>query len=54
MSSENRLEKDEKDGKLKLSLRLVPARRVIENSKKNSKKIQKIKKIPLWHHFKPK
>ena len=21
---------------------------------KNSKKFQKIKKIPLWHHFKPK
>ena len=42
MSSENRLEKDGKDRKLKLSLRFVPARRVIENSKKIAKKFEKL------------
>ena len=34
---------DEKDRKLKLSLRFVPARRVIENSKKIVKKFKKLK-----------
>ena len=33
---------DEKDRKLKLSLRFVPARRVIENSKKIAKKFEKL------------
>ena len=36
------MEKDEKDRKLKLSLRFVPARRVIENSKKIAKKLEKL------------
>ena len=36
------MEKDEKDRKLKLSLRFVPARRVIENSKKIAKKFEKL------------
>ena len=35
------MEKDEKERKEKLSLRFVPTRRVIENSKKKNKKIQK-------------
>ena len=35
---------DEKDRKLKLSLRFVPARRVIENSKKIAKKFEKLNK----------
>ena len=39
--------KAEKEKKLKLSVRSFPTRRVIENSKKNSKKIQKTKKIIL-------
>ena len=35
--------------------RSVPTRLLIENSKKNSKNIQEIKKkIPLWLHFKQK
>ena len=38
----------------KLSFRSVPIRCVIENSKKNCKKIEEIKKIPLWHHFRSK
>ena len=50
-SSQNNLGKAEKGRKLKLSFRSVPTRRVIENSKKISKKL---KKIPLWLHFKPK
>ena len=33
----------EKDGKQKLSLRFVPTRRVIENSKKKEKKFRKFK-----------
>ena len=33
--------------------RFIPTRRVIEKSKKIENKIQKIKKIPLWLHFKP-
>ena len=36
------MEKDEKGRKLKLSLRFVPARRVIENSKKIAKKLEKL------------
>ena len=34
------MEKDEKERKKKLSLRFVPTRRVIENSKKITKKIK--------------
>ena len=45
ISSENRLEKDEKERKQKLSLRLVPARRVIQNSNKIAKKFKKLKNI---------
>ena len=41
---QNRKEKDEKRRKYKLSLRFVPTRRVIENLKKKSNKIKKIKK----------
>ena len=37
------MEKDEKDRKYKLSLRFVPARRVIENFKKIAKKFKKLK-----------
>ena len=40
ISSENRLEKDEKERKKKLSLRFVPASRVIENSNKIAKKFK--------------
>ena len=43
ISSQNRLEKDEKERKEKLSLRFVPARRVIENSNKIAKKFKKLK-----------
>ena len=32
----------------------VPTRRVIENYKKLAKNFKKLKKIPLWLHFKPK
>ena len=39
--------KDEKERTEKLTLRVVPTRRVIENSKKHSKKIQKIK---MYHY----
>ena len=46
----NRLQMEGKEIKLKVSLRFVPTRRVI----KNSKKIQKIKKILLCILFKPK
>ena len=35
----------------KISFRFVLTQRVIENSKKNSKTIEKIKKIPLWLYF---
>ena len=41
--SQNRLNKAEKDGKQKLSFRFVPTRRVIEDSKKIEKKLQKFK-----------
>ena len=40
---ENRLAKDEKERKQKLTLRFVPTRRVIENSKKIAKKFKKLK-----------
>ena len=43
ISSENRSEKDEKERKKKLSLRFVPAGRVIENSNKIAKKFKKLK-----------
>ena len=43
-SSQNRLEKAEKEKKWKLSFRFVPTRPEIENSKKVVKKIKKIKK----------
>ena len=36
----------------KLSFRFVFTRCVIENFKKGAKKYKKIKKIPLWLHFK--
>ena len=39
------MEKAKKERKQKLSFRFVLTRRVIENSKKNSEKIQKIKKF---------
>ena len=41
--SQNRLEKDKKDGKEKLSFRFVRSLRVIENSKKIEKKLRKLK-----------
>ena len=34
--------------------RSVPTRCMVENYKKNSKKIKNIKKKPLFRHFKPK
>ena len=40
--------------KMIVLFRSVPTRCVIENFKKKSKKIQKIKTIPLLPHFKPK
>ena len=43
ISSQNRLEEAEKERKLKLLLRFVPARCVIENSKKTAKKFKKLK-----------
>ena len=42
ISSQNMLEKAEKDGKQKLSFRFVPTRHVIENYKNIEKKIPKI------------
>ena len=48
------MEKVEEERKLKLSFRSVPNRCVIENSKKIATELKKIKKIPLWRHFKPK
>ena len=41
-SSQNRLEKDAKERKQKSSLRFVPTRRVIENSKKIATKFKKL------------
>ena len=43
ISSQNRLEKAEKERKQKLSLRFVLTRTVIENSKKIAKKFKKLK-----------
>ena len=43
MSSQNRLEKAEKERKKKLSFRSVPTRPVIEHSKKIAKKLEKLK-----------
>ena len=43
ISSQNRLEKAEKERKLKLSFRFVPSRRARENSKKIAKKYKKLK-----------
>ena len=43
ISSQNRLEKEEKERKEKLSLRFVPARRVIVNSNKIANKFKKLK-----------
>ena len=40
--------------KIVISFYFVSTRREIENSKKKSKKIEKIKTTPLWNHFKPK
>ena len=42
-STQNRMEKAEKERKYKLSFRLVPTRRVIENSKKIAKLFKKFK-----------
>ena len=42
ISSQNRLEKAEKDRKQKLSFRFVPTGRVIKNSKKIAKKFKKL------------
>ena len=53
-SSQNRLKKAEKERKGKLSFRLAPTRRVIENYKKIVKKLKKLKKIAFWLLFKPK
>ena len=39
--------------KINIVCRFFPTQRVIENSKKIAKKFKKIKKIPLWLHFKP-
>ena len=46
ISSQNRMQKTEKEGKKKLLFRSVPTQPVTKNSKNY--------KIPLWHHFKPK
>ena len=43
ISSQNRLDKIEKERKYKLSFCSVPTRRVIENSKKKTKKFKKFK-----------
>ena len=43
ISSHNRLEKAEKERKLKLSFRFVPTQHEIENSKKIAKKFKKLK-----------
>ena len=45
--AKNRLQKEGKEIKLKLSLRFVPTRRVIQNSKNKSKRIEKIK---IYHY----
>ena len=37
--------------KIVVPFRYVPTSHVIENSKKTD---EKLKKTPLWHHFKPK
>ena len=42
ISSQNRLEKAEKEKKCKLSIRSVPTRCVIQNSKKIEKKFKKL------------
>ena len=54
ISSQNRLEKAEKERKGKLSFRFAPTRRVIENYTKIVKKLKKLKKIAFWLLFKPK
>ena len=53
ISSQNWLEKAEKERKEKLSFRFVPTRSEIENSKKIAKN-SKNSKIQLWLRFKPK
>jgi len=45
------LEKAKKERKRKLSFGSDANRRVMENSKKEAKKLKKLKKIPLWLHF---
>ena len=42
ISSQNKLEKSEKEKKCKLSFRSVPTRRVTQNSKKIEKKFKKL------------
>ena len=44
IQAKNRLEKEEKEEKQKLSFRFVPAKREIENSKEIAKKLKKVKK----------
>ena len=53
-SSQNRLEKEEKERKQKLSFCSLPTGRVKQKIPKKEKEIQKNQKIPLWLHFKPK
>ena len=48
ISSQNRLQNDEKGRKQKLSLRFVPTRHVIENSKKIEKKFKKLKNTVMY------
>ena len=48
------MKKAEKERKGKLSFRLAPTRRVIENYKKNSKETQKIKKNSILASFQAK
>ena len=43
ISSQNRMEKTEKERKQKLTFNFVPAQREIENSKKIAKKLKKLK-----------
>ena len=52
-SSQNRMDKEEKERKQKLSFCSVPTRRAIENSKKIAK-FSKNSKIPLQLHFRTK
>ena len=48
------MENAEKERVKRVPFRFVPSRRVIENLKKNSKKIQKIKKNTVMYSFQAK